>query len=67
MAKVTKCILLSGLMLLLNACVYYPHPFYDSSYGGRSYYNGGHGNYHENHFHGGGGRRHGDDGYHGRR
>ena len=64
MALEIKRILLCGLMLLLNACVYYPQPFYHSGYGGGSYYNGGHGNYHENHYSGNGGHRHDGDGYH---
>ncbi|MDD5462454.1 MAG: hypothetical protein PHG00_12600 [Methylococcales bacterium] len=46
-------ILLLGLMLLLNACMYYPHHLYEGGYG-RSYYDRGYGNYHENHYHGNG-------------
>ena len=62
MAIVIKRILLSGLMLLVSACVYYPHPFYNGGYGGGSYYDGGHENYHGGHH--GGGYRHGGGGYH---
>jgi hypothetical protein len=62
MAIVIKRILLSGLMLLVSACVYYPHPFHNGGYGGGSYYDGGHENYHGGHH--GGGYRHGGGGYH---
>lgn len=59
MVIVTKRILLCGLILLVNACVYYPHPFYNGGYGGGSYYNGGHGN----HYRGHNGHRHGGYSY----
>jgi hypothetical protein len=59
MVIVTKRILLCGLILLVNACVYYPHTFYNRGYGGESYYNEGHGNHYRGHY----GHRHGGDGY----
>ncbi|NOU15440.1 MAG: hypothetical protein HOO92_16010 [Methylococcaceae bacterium] len=59
MSMAMKSLVLGSLMLLLSACVYYPHGG-RGSYGGGSYYGGGHGGYHENNFHGG--RRHGHGG-----
>ena len=67
MALLTKRILFFGLMLLVNACVYYPHPFYGGGYGGASYYDGGRGNYGGNHSRGDRGHSHGGNGYHDRR
>ncbi len=65
MNLLTKRIFISGLLLLLNACVYNPHHFYDGGYRHsghyRSYdnYYGNHHrdnhNYHGNKYHG---RRH---------
>jgi starvation-inducible outer membrane lipoprotein len=56
-------ILLLSLMLLLNACMYYPHHLYEGY--GRSYYDRGYGNYHENHYHGNGSHGYGRGQYHG--
>jgi hypothetical protein len=62
MALLIKRTLLFGLMLLLNACVYYPHQLYGGGYGG-SHYNGGHSNSHGHNYRGDGGYRHGGNGY----
>ena len=68
-----RSILLIGLMLLLNACVYFPHHSYSRGYGSYHYrgYDNYHGNHHrDSHRHRGDGhhgRRHHGDGHHGRR
>ncbi len=64
MNLLTKRILLFGLLLLLNACVYHPRHFYDRGYGHSGHYRS-YDNHDGNH-HRGSHNHHGDK-YHGRR